>query len=300
MTSPMTHSPPQFLDVQTLLEASEPQPRVPWRQFLLGGCVVAFILSWYVGRSTQPGDSQNLMVTLIGVALSGFIASVAFGGFVRIRRARVEHAAVSAAEELMQLRRWPEAALLLQSMLSRPARSPLARAQALLFLAMVLARYHRFEDSVVVDEYILGSIPLDDATDHAIRLGRAMSLLREENLLDADRAIAELRRTSRGVDSAGLALVEIYRDVKTGHPAEGIEIFEDRLEVMRRQLGHRVADGWALAARAYDMLDRREDAQRAFGNATILMPWAELTRRYPEVTVLASKYQPAAAPAEVA
>jgi hypothetical protein len=298
--SEMIQSPPQFLDVQTLIEASEPRPRVPWSQFLIGGILLAFITSWYLGRSAQPGDGQDAMVTLIGLAIAGMIASVAAAGFVRVRRTRAEHAAVVAVEEMMQLRRWAEAGLLLQSLLSRPARSPLARAQALLFLAMVLARYHRFEDSVVVDDYILDAIPLDDATDHAIRLGRAMSLLREENLLDADRAIMDLRRTSRGVDSGGLALVEIYRDVKTGHPQEAIEMFESRVDVMRRQLGHRVADAWALVARAYDMVDRREDADRSFTNATLLMPWAELSRRYPEVSPLLTKYQVAQAPAEVA
>jgi tetratricopeptide (TPR) repeat protein len=296
----MSDPAPQFLDVQTLLEASEPRPRVPWTQFLIGGFVLAFILSWYVSHSTQPGESQDLMGSLIAMGLMAFVGSVAFASFIGVRRSRAEHAAVAAVEELMQLRRWPEAGLLLQSLLSRPARSPLARAQALLFLAMVLARYHRFEDSVSIDEYILGYIPLDDATDHAVRLGRAMSLLREDNLLDADRAIAELRRTSRGVDSAGLALVELYRDVKTGHAAEAIEIFDDRLDVMRRQLGHRVADAWALVARAYDFLDRREEAQTAFTNATILMPLGELTRRYPEIAPLTSKYQPAPAPTEVA
>ena len=118
--------------------------------------------------------------------------------------------------------------------------------------------------------YVLEEIPLDDATEHAVPLARAMSLLREDHLLDADRAIAELRRTSRGMESAGLALVEIYRDVKTGHPAEAIEIFDGRLAVMRKQLGHRLADAWALAARAYDLLSRPADAKAAFENATLL------------------------------
>jgi hypothetical protein len=48
------------------------------------------------------------------------------------------------------------------------------------------------------------------------------------------------------------------------------------------------------------MLDRPQDAQTAYQNATLLMPLAELTRRYPEISPLASRYQPAAAPAEVA
>lgn len=293
-------SPPQFLDPSVLLEVSQPRARIPWLQFLIGGFVLAMILSWTVGHSAQTPESQNVFESLIACGLMGFVGSITLLAFSGARRARIEQLTVSSIEELIHLRRWPEAGLMLQALLSRPARSPIARAQGLFFLAMVLARYHRFEDSVSVYDYILSEMALDDATDHLVRLGRAMALLREENLLDADRAISELRRTSRGVESAGLALVEIYRDVKTGHPVEALELFDQRLDVLRRQLGHRVADGWALAARAYDMLDRREEAQAAFQNATILMPLPELIRRYPEVAALTSKYAPAPAPPEVA
>jgi tetratricopeptide (TPR) repeat protein len=293
-------SPPHFLDPALLVEVSEPRPRVPWVQFLIGGFVLAMILSWTVGHSSQMQQSQQLFESMIGCGLMAFVGSITFMAFSGARRARLEHTTVSSIEELIHLRRWPEAGLMIQGLLSRPARSPIARAQALFFLAMVLARYHRFEDSVSVYNYILEEMSLDDATDHLVRLGRAMALLREENLLDADRAISELRRTSRGVESAGLALVEMYRDVKTGHPAEAIELFEQRQQVLRRQLGHRVADAWGLLARAYDMLDRKDEAQAAFQNATILMPLSELLRRYPEISALTAKYAPAPAPREVA
>jgi len=288
-----------FLDVPTLLEASEPRPRIPWSRFLVAGFVLALFLSWFINRSAVP-QAQDALESLVAFGLMGFAGIITLISVYTVRRIRAEQAAVSAVDELVQLRRWPEAGVMLQAMLSQPARSPLARAQSLLYLGMVLARYHRFEDSVTVHDYLLEEIPLDDVTEHGVRLGRAMSLLREENLLDADRAIAELRRASRGVESAGLALVEIYRDVKTGHPAEAIEMFEGRLPVMRRQLGHRLADAWALAARAYDLLGRSEEAAVAYQNATILAPLPELTRRYPEISALAGKYPPAPAPPEVA
>jgi tetratricopeptide (TPR) repeat protein len=216
-----------------------------------------------------------------------------------IRGARNEHRQLEAIEELLQLRRWPEAASMVQNFLSRPAQSAAARAQALLFLGMILARYHRFEDSAEVHSYLLDEIPLDDAAAHAVRLGRAMALLREESLLDADRAISELRKESRGNESPGLALVEIYRDVKTGHPAEAIEMFEKTLPSMRKHLGHRVADAWALAARAYDLLGRAAEATVAYQNATLLAPLVELQRRYPEILPLAEKLAPTPLPAEV-
>ena len=103
-----------------------------------------------------------------------------------------------------------------------------------------------------------------------------------------------------GVESAGLALVEIYRDVKTGHPDEAVAIFEQRLPVMRDQLGHRVADAYALAARAYDLLGRTAEAQDAYMKATLLSPLIELHRRYPEVEKLAGRYAPSPAPPEAA
>jgi tetratricopeptide (TPR) repeat protein len=290
---------PAFLDVPTLLEASQPRRRTPLIHFLISGFVSAIVLSWVINHSGNS-QAQQMLEPLIALGLILLIGTITLLAFITVRRVRAEQAAVAAVDELVQLRRFPEAGLMLQAILSQPARSPVARAQSLLYLAMVLARYHRFEDSVAVYEYLLNEMPLDDATEHGVKLGRAMSMLREENLLDADRAIADLRRTSRGVESAGLALVEIYRDVKTGHPAEAIEMFNSRLPAMRRQLGHRIADAWALVARAYDQQNRGDDAKRAFENATLLAPLPELLRRYPELGVMAEKYRPATAPMEVA
>ena len=141
---------------------------------------------------------------------------------------------------------------------------------------------------------------LDANTDHALRLGRAMAMLREDHLVDADRALGELRRMTGGAESAGLALIEIYRDVKTGHPDEAIQIFDETLPVLREQLGHRVADAYVLVARAYDLLNRQPEARQAYESATILAPPAELHRRYPETAALIERYSPAALPAGVA
>ena len=109
----------------------------------------------------------------------------------------------------------------------------------------------RFDDAIAVFNHLLDNDLVDAPTAHGLRLGRAMAMLREDHLFDADRALADLRRTvaAAGVESAGLALVEIYRDVKTGHPGEAVAIFEQRLPALRDQLGHRVADAYALAAR---------------------------------------------------
>ena len=200
--------------------------------------------------------------------------------------------------ELVQLRRWSQAGLLLENYLSQPARSGSLRSQGLIYLGLILARFHRFDDSVKVNEYLIDHELVDPGTMYGLKLGRAMAMLREDHLFDADRAISELRRMSAGIDSAGLALVEIYRDVMTGHPEDAIDIFNKKLPAIREQLGHRAADAYALIARAYDLLERKLEAADAFENATRLAPISELLRRYPELQKLSGRYQPADAPPE--
>jgi tetratricopeptide (TPR) repeat protein len=186
----------------------------------------------------------------------------------------------------------------------------------LLFLGSLLARYHRFDDAIFVHNHLLENVQLDSGTDFAVRLSRAMAMLRVDHLFDADRAIADLRKRAAvrggtaddpttdaprgGQASAGLALIELYRDVKTGHSAEAIERFNATLPMLQKQLGHRVADAHALVARAYDNLGNAVTAQQHYESATLLAPPVELARRYPEVEALSGKYQPAIAPPEAA
>jgi hypothetical protein len=219
---------------------------------------------------------------------------------------------------------------LIEQLLSQPTKTPQGRIQGLIFLTSVLARYNRFEEAISLQNYLLQDERVDPGTGHGLRLARAMAMLRQDHLFDADRAINELRRqvsragramneTSAQTDaddadeirelppveqpqslSAGLALIELYRDVKTGHPTEAIELFESTLPAMREQLGHRVADAHVLVAKAYDLLDRVGEAQLSYERATLLAPPAELHRRYPETALLSEKYQPAIAPKEAA
>ena len=215
-----------------------------------------------------------------------------------VKEQRKEQQRVEAIEELVQLRRWDQAAAMLDALLSQPARLPGARLQALIYLAGVLARYHRFADAITVQNYLLDHAQFDPGTTHGIKLMRTMAMLHEDQLFDADRALGDLRREAP--DSAGLALIEIYRDVKTGHPEEAIELFNSRAPALRSQLGHRISDAYALVARAHDLLGQDAPAAAAFEKATLLAPAEELYRRYPEVAAIRDKYPPAPIPTEAA
>jgi tetratricopeptide (TPR) repeat protein len=296
--SPLETMPPiGFMDVGFLLEASQPRQRTGWFWYAMGGFLLVVLASTYA--SMHSSKATNLINQLSGLVMFGVIAGMSMVTWAAVRRARVEQMRIESIEELVQLRRWPLAAIILNGMLSQPTRSAHGRVQALIYLTAVLARYGRFADAIAVQEHLLDHVEMDPGTDYGLRLGRAMALLHEERLFDADRAINELRRTCPDQSSAGLALVEIYRDVKTGHPAEAIELFNAKLSVLRAQLGHRTADAWGLAARAYDLLDRHDEAGAAYANATLLAPAAELHRRYAEVATLSGKYPCSEAPVEM-
>jgi tetratricopeptide (TPR) repeat protein len=299
---------PQFLDVPWLLEASQPRGRVAWLGRGVGLFLVVVIGSALLSsRSSQMKSLVDVASSLV-MLLTFFVMALVM--WTAVRRQRDERRMLEAIEELVQLRRWPEAAAALQQLLSHPTRTPYARVQGLIFLSSVLARYNRFDDAISVQNHLLEHVNLDPSTAHALRLGRAMAMLREDHLFDADRAISELRREvgratsseqppDEPVISAGLALVEMYRDVKTGHPDEAIAMFNKTLPSLRKQLGHRVSDAYALAAKAYDFMGQSAAAQSHWTQATLLAPAMEMQRRYPELASIIEKYQPAAAPRDL-
>ena len=286
------------LDVHELIERSQPEPRVGWLWYAVGVFLLVVLTSAYI--TTRWTNLRAVVDVASRIVMVGVIIAMALITSLTVRRQRDEMKRIEALEEMVQLRRWPEAMETARQVLSQPTRTPAARIQALIFLSSVLSRYHRFEDAITVHNHLLDNVQFDDATAHGIRLGRAMAMLREDHLVDADRAISELRRSPNARESAGLALVELYRDVKTGHPDEAIEHFDRALPLFRQQLGHRTGDAYALLAKAYDLLGRRDDARQAYEKATLLAAVSELHRRYPEVATLADKFSPAPSPMEAA
>lgn len=282
-----------------LLEASEPRRPVSRVWFFVGGLILVTLFS---GVLTAAAGQAGLLVEVVSamMVVALMVGLMLFTSGV-VKRVRAEQQSVESIGELVQLRRWSESAGQLDQILAQPMRTQAARAQALVFLGAVLARYQRFDDAIAVYDHLLESRLLDGGSNYGLRLGRAMAMLRQDHLVDADRAISELRRqTPTGVESAGLALLELYRDVKTGHSEEAIQRFGKSLSTMTEQLGHRVSDAWALVARAFDLLGRQDEARQAFQKATLLSPPVELFRRYPEVQRLEGRYDPTYAPPEAA
>jgi hypothetical protein len=304
--------PTPFLNPQALLSSSRVAGiRVPTWPLLVLGIMFLFLLS---SSSQEPfvrilQFSTLPMLLLMSIGLTVFRVRLA-------RRAAAESEAVAALDELVQLRRWPEAANVAHRILSQPMLMPDRRLFALMGLASLLSRYHRFADARLVHDALLNPEPgepiIDPTLAHSVKVARAMSLLREDHLVDADRAMSDLRREvnqardeirkeegvekSRKVQSAGVVLLDLYRDVKTGHPQETVDGFNKAMPALRDQLGIRVADAWVLVAAAHHVLRQVGEAERAYQNATTLVPAVELHRRYPETKFLSDIFTPVAWP----
>lgn len=307
-------APTTFLDPQALLESSRVMGiRVPSWPLLLLGVLVLFLLS---STSDEPVIKFLQFLTLPILLLTS--AALTIFRMRLARRVSAETEAVAALDELVQLRRWPEAANIAHRVLSQPMLMPDRRVFALMGLAALLSRYHRFSDARVVHEALLDPDPgepmIDPSLAHSVKVARAMSLLREDHLVDADRAMTDLRREvnqarddvrreegqarAQKVQSAGVVLLDLYRDVKTGHPEEALTVFAKAMPALRDQLGIRIADAWVLAAAAHHALKQSDEASIAFTNATRLVPAVELHRRYPETKHLSEHYSPTAWPNE--
>lgn len=265
----------ESLDVDALLDGSESTGnRVPAWLLLL-------VLAMAVGLLFRNDESQQLWL-ILNAALLGLGGLIVWMVAHTARRHRREQESLALAHQNVQLRQWAAAASGLATLLSRPMLIPQARIQALIYLSAVLAHYQRFGDVAKVHDYILQRAQLDPGTDQRLRSASIWAMLREDRLVDADRAIVELRRSCGSTRSPSLAMAELYRDIKTGHGEEALAEFHSDLPMLRQQLGHRSADAWALASCASRAMGKLDDARTMARNALLLGDARDILSRFPE------------------
>ena len=158
----------------------------------------------------ENASAQTAVQIFTGLLMTATMISALVLSFLAVRKMRAQQSTVESIDEMMQLRRWEPAGMLLQRFLSAPVRSGRLWAQALVQLAGLLGRHHRFEDAIAVQTFLIDNQMLDDQGDYFMRLSRAMAMLREDSLVDADRAISDVRRRGPSQGTGGLALLEIF------------------------------------------------------------------------------------------
>src|SRR3954467_10619585 len=108
--------PPTFLDVPALLELSQPRARVGLFWYALGGFLLVVLGATLVSQGSETG--KRIVDALSALMMVAVIAGMMVLTLVTVRKHRAEQQEVEAASELVQLRRWPEAAAMLDWLLS--------------------------------------------------------------------------------------------------------------------------------------------------------------------------------------
>lgn len=260
----------------------------------------------------EPGVRVGLEMVL----WTSFIAVIVYL-WTFVRALRAESQRLDQIEDWLAMKRYMEVGIELEQLMSKPMRFDQHRLRAMVLLATTLARCGRFDDALKVYNQLVEVERVAGPSGAMVKLGRAMAMLQTDHLYDADRAINDLRRLiDRGgageelqqfepdapviaadpLSISALRLVELYRDIKTGHADEAIALFESNLPLMTSGLGHRVGEAYALVAVAYDRVGNTDTARARFLDGTALQGVGDLLNRYPEVRPLIAKYAPTPVP----
>src|SRR5687767_13366342 len=97
-----------FLDVHELIERSQPRPRVGWFRYAAGIFLLVVLASALV--NTRVPGAKGVVDVLSKLAMFGIIIAMSLVMHFAVRRQREEMRQVEALEELVQLRRWQDAA----------------------------------------------------------------------------------------------------------------------------------------------------------------------------------------------
>src|SRR6478672_83740 len=132
-----------FLDVQMLLERSQPGRSHARGLYLLGLFFLVVLTSAFF--SSQGPTAAAVVRGLSALAMMGVMGGLFIYSWHISRAHKAEQLQLEAIEELVTLRRWPQAAMVIETLLMQPTRTQQTRIQALIYLAGVLSRYHRFD-----------------------------------------------------------------------------------------------------------------------------------------------------------
>ena len=121
-------APAAILEVDRLLESSEPRPRINPIWMMGGIFLLAIVAAAFVGGA--PQESRPVLAALAGLLVLGAVAAMSAYSIYIVRQLRAGQQQVQQIGELVQLRRWPEAAMALEVYLSQPSRTQQLRVQA--------------------------------------------------------------------------------------------------------------------------------------------------------------------------
>jgi len=281
-TTRAAFDPPSAEELQQHLTAHAPQPRRfgPWPIYLLLGLALALLLL---------SEPNALTVLLPWLLIGGLIF---WAAWQRHLTANLQES-LRRVHELTVLRRYDEAAAEAWALIPRVQRWPDHHLQATMLLTADLAALHAYEAAAAGQSYLLRFVPEGHPAGQILRLQRALALLHEDRLADADDELRQVEREKRSPLAEALHRVaRMYQQLRT-HRAAEVVADADQRPARLRPLAVEAGYAYGMMAAAFDRLDQSDEARRWWKLATLLLPDAAIAREAPETAGLAERYAPA-------
>ena len=294
------------LNFTDLIDKSQPRRRLTrFGIFILIGFA---LLLWSMILGSDANHSQwipqlLMAIIMVSLLLSMILAAVRRQGLTKCSRQ---------ASDFCLLERWSQAAEPLRRLLAKPVPSAQIRYQGLLELAGVAEHTQRLDQADQIYQAIAQEQPHSLLGSLAL-LGRAIILLKLDQLADADTIIRQLEVSAQAGSLKSLVLLaRMYQQIKTGHYAEALENASEKCELARLGLSTKAAYIYALLALAYKrrvqvdyspqshdqapLKDQDQDQDQAKSNwmrATMLLKPGSLIEKFPELAELSAVYKSA-------
>ncbi len=243
------------------------------------------VLVFCVALGVVSGGGWALVLMWFGLVTFWLIVAA------RTRRFRRLESQVNAVRELAVLRRWRQALRTAWRTLPSVATAPPMHDRLVAMMALCLDQLGAYEAAITAYDYLIDRLPPDEPIAVQASLQRAIAQLADNRLTDADHAIrvqrAQVDSANHPVLSATFRLAELIQQIKTNHWNDAARDSHGLVDALR-PLGIDAANGYALAALAHlgqsdSGATSPEQAQRWWRRATLLLPRAALTGRFPEL-----------------
>ncbi|MEM9416236.1 MAG: hypothetical protein AAGA29_12285 [Planctomycetota bacterium] len=258
-----------------------------WVLFAMaGGLVLAMLLS-----AVLPALSLLLLLAPLG--LMGFLAK-------RAQQTRELHQRVGRVWELAMLREHREALRRAWTLLPQVKHHPDLHLRCVAVMGHTLDDLAQYSSAMVAFDHLLEHLPANHPMALQTRVQRANAALCDDQLADADDTLRKLRGSIEqlppGPIPASYQLAKLVQDVRTGHFAEAAQHADDTATKLQ-PLGVHAGYGYGLLAYCHHQLalrsddpataaKQKQDAEKHWHNATLLIPPAALAHRYRELAAM--------------
>lgn len=288
----MTDLTPQQID--TWLDTTAPSPRENYPIYFIFGLFITSVVAPILIPLVSTAKWQWEQLEVIPWILLLIIAIISR---LRVRRRQQSAKLVEDMWERAKLEDWDAVGEAVPATFEQTIYDSSLRSRAFMILAGLLETRKQHDVAGHIYESLLRRRLGDPMTLHQAQLALASSKLRNEELTDAVNLIGRLQQIEMPPPLRAIfEAVRLHQQVFMGQNEDAVAEISQRRDLFRRHLSTRAGYAYGLLAAALHRLGRKDEAQRFWHDATLLVPPGKLTDRFDILTDIAPHYQSSHSP----